>query len=300
MRGFLRSVFPFLHVFLITALFAGCDNDDDSVLVPSYVTIDQFSLTTDYGQGTASHKISDAWVYVDETLIGAFELPARVPILAEGNQNITIRPGIKINGIGNTRAIYPYLLPLNRQVRLVKDSAVTLSPVSTRYRDNVTFPWLEGFELSGLTMDTTAKSTVALQQTNDPALIFSMPGESNSFSGLIQLTSDTSIFEVVTRETYEFPAAGSEVFLEMNYKTNNSIVVGVFYKTNGLQVQRPLLVLNKSDEWNKIYVNLTVPKYDTPSATDFRIFIGAQTDEGNQQATILLDNLKLVHFNTVK
>jgi hypothetical protein len=300
MRGCLRSVFPFLQVCLLAVLLSGCDNDKDSVLVPSYVTIDQFSITTDYGQGTASHKISDAWVYVDETLIGAFELPARVPILTEGNQNITIRPGIKINGIASTRAIYPYLLPVTRQVRLVKDSAVSLSPINTRYRTNVTFPWLEGFELSGLTMDTTSKSTVALQRTSDPALVFSMPGESNSFSGLIQLTSDTSIFEVVTRETYEFPAAGSEVFLEMNFKTTNSIVVGVFYKTNGMQVQRPLLVLNKSDEWNKIYVNLTVPKYDTPGATEFRIFIGAQTDQGNEQATILLDNLKLVHFNTVK
>jgi len=300
MRGCLRSVFPFLQVCLLAVLLSGCDNDKDSVLVPSYVTIDQFSITTDYGQGTASHKISDAWVYVDETLIGAFELPARVPILTEGNQNITIRPGIKINGIASTRAIYPYLLPVTRQVRLVKDSAVSLSPINTRYRTNVTFPWLEGFELSGLTMDTTSKSTVALQRTSDPALVFSMPGESNSFSGLIQLTSDTSIFEVVTRETYEFPAAGSEVFLEMNFKTTNSIVVGVFYKTNGMQVQRPLLVLNKSDKWNKIYVNLTVPKYDTPGATEFRIFIGAQTDQGNEQATILLDNLKLVHFNTVK
>jgi len=300
MRGCLRSVFPFLQVCLLAVLLSGCDNDKDSVLVPSYVTIDQFSITTDYGQGTASHKISDAWVYLDETLIGAFELPARVPILTEGNQNITIRPGIKINGIASTRAIYPYLLPVTRQVRLVKDSAVSLSSINTRYRTNVTFPWLEGFELSGLTMDTTSKSTVALQRTSDPALVFSMPGESNSFSGLIQLTSDTSIFEVVTRETYEFPAAGSEVFLEMNFKTTNSIVVGVFYKTNGMQVQRPLLVLNKSDEWNKIYVNLTVPKYDTPGATEFRIFIGAQTDQGNEQATILLDNLKLVHFNTVK
>jgi len=300
MRGFLRSAFLLLKVFLIVVLLSGCDNNDDSILVPSYITIDQFSLTTDYGQGTASHKITDAWVYVDETLIGAFELPARVPILSEGNQNITIRPGIKINGISNTRAIYPYLFPVTREVRLVKDSAISLSPVSTRYRTNVTFPWLEGFELTGLTMDTTSKSTVPLQRTSDPSLIFSIPGESNSFSGLIQLPSDTSIFEVVTRETYDFPAPGSEVFLEMNFKTDNSIVVGVFYKTNGIQVQRPLLVLNESAEWNKIYVNLTVPKYDTPGATDFRIFIGAQTDEGKDQATILIDNLKLVHFNTAK
>jgi hypothetical protein len=61
-----------------------------------------------------------------------------------------------------------------------------------------------------------------------------------------------------------------------------------------------LLVLNKTEGWNKVYVNLSVPKYDTPSATDFQIFFGAQKEEGIEDALIYLDNLKLVHFNTVK
>jgi hypothetical protein len=298
MRFFLRTIILFLSLLLVASL-SSCE-DDDSGLVPSYISIDAFTLTTDYEQGTASHKITDAWVYLDETLIGAFELPARVPILTEGTQNITLRPGIKINGISSTRAIYPYLNPITRSMQLSKDIVAAFSTVGTRYRENVIFPWLENFEHSAFSMDTTSKSTVALQRTQDPQLIFSFPGESDSYSGMVQMTSDTSIFEIVTKETFDFPPAGSEVFMEMNYKTDNTFVVGVIYKSSGIQVQRPLLVLNNSEEWNKVYVNLTVPKYDTPNARDFKIFIGAKTDEGKNEATILLDNLKLVHFNTTK
>ncbi len=298
MRGFLHTIIFFLSLPFIASL-TSCE-DDDAGLVPSYISIDAFTITTDYEQGTASQKITDAWVYLDETLIGAFELPARVPILTEGTQNITLRPGIKINGMSSTRAIYPYLNPVTRSLKLIKDSVSAFSTVGTRYRANVIFPWLENFELSTVSIDTTSKSTVALQRTQDPQLIFSFPGESDSYSGLVQLPSDTSIFELVTNETFDFPKAGYEVFLEMNYRTDNTFVVGVIYKTSGIQVQRPLLVLNKSDEWNKVYVNLTVPKYDTPNASDFKIFIGAKTDEGRNEATILLDNLKLVHFNTTK
>lgn len=298
MRGFLRATFFFISLSFI-AYLTSCD-DDDSGLVPSYISVDAFALATDYEQGTASQKITDAWVYLDETLIGTFELPARVPILTEGTQNITLRPGIKINGISSTRAIYPYLNPVTRSIRLSKDSVSAFSTIGTRYRANVIFPWLENFEHSTVSMDTTSKSTVSLQRTQDPQMIFSFPGESDSYSGMVQLPSDTSVFEIVTKEIFDFPPAGSEVFLEMNYKTNNTFVVGVIYKSSGIQVQRPLLVLNESDEWNKVYVNLTVPKYDTPNASDFKIFFGAKTDEGRNEATILLDNLKLVHFNTAK
>lgn len=300
MRGFLRTIGILLCIAGFATLLSSCDDDKDSDLVPSYLSIDAFTVVTDYEQGTASHKITDAWIYLDETLIGAFELPARVPILAEGTQNITVRPGIKINGVSNTRAIYPYLNSVTKKLRLSKDSITALSTVETSYRENVIFPLIENFELNAGSFDTTRRSTVALQITYNPALVFSFPNESGTSSGMIQLVSDTSIFEAVTTETYDFPPPGSEVFLELNYKTENTLVVGVFYRSTGIEVQRPLMVLNKSAEWNKVYVNLTVPKYDTPNASDFKIFFGAQTDAGSSQATILLDNIKLVYFNRTR
>ena len=300
MRIFLRTIGILLYFTGFVTLMSSCDDDKDSDLVPSYLSIEAFTVVTNYEQGTASHKITDAWVYVDETLIGAFELPARVPILAEGIQNITVRPGIKINGVSNTRAIYPYLNSVTKKLRLSKDSITALDAVETHYRENVIFPLIENFEINASSFDTTRKSTVPLQITDNPLLAFSFPNESGTSSGMIQLVSDTSVFEMVTTETYDFPPSGSEVFLEMNYKIDNTLVVGVFYRSTGIVVQRPLIVLNKTEEWNKVYVNLTVPKYDTPNASDFKIFIGAQTDAGNSQATILLDNIKLVYFNRSK
>lgn len=279
---------------LITTITSGCKKNDTD-LVPSYLFIDQIGLTSSYDQGTSSQKITDAWVYVDETLIGAFELPATVPILKDGLQKITIRPGIKLNGIANTRAIYPFYADIKRNITLVKDSVINVSDVVTTYKTNVTFPWLEDFNFSGVTLDTTSKSTVGIDKINNPELIFNQAGEINTYSAFITMTENTDVFEAVSTEKFDFPGNGASIFLEMNYKINHELVVGVFYTASGIRVQRPLLILNKSDDWNKVYVNLTVPKYDTPSAYDFQIFFGTQK-EGIEDALIYLDNLKLVHF----
>ncbi len=300
MRIFTDSVKYIILVILTITLASGCEKKNDPDLIPSYLHIDQIGLTSTYDQGTSSQKITDAWIYVDETLIGAFELPATVPILKTGKQDITIRPGIKLNGIANTRSIYPFYADIKRSIFLAKDSVVNFSDAVTSYKPNVVFTWLEDFDFSGITLDTTSKSTVGIEKVNDPSLIFHQPGEDNNYSAFVRLSADSAIFEAVSTRKFDFPGNGAPVFLELNYKTNQDLVVGVFYSVSGQRIQRPLLILNKTDNWNKIYVNLTVPKYDTPSAIDFQIFFGTQKEDGSDDALIYLDNLKLVHFNLTK
>lgn len=300
MRIFTISIRTLLLSVLTITFLSSCEKKNDPDLVPSYIFIDRIGLISNYDQGTSSHKITDAWVYVDETLIGAFELPATVPILKKGMQKITIRAGIKINGISNTRSIYPFLTTIEKNIVLVPDSVIRITDTIVAYKSNVSFPWLENFDLTGITLDTTAKSTVGILKSDDPAFIFNYDAEENYYSALITMTNDTSIFEAVSIQKYDFPSNGTAIFLEMNYKSNQTLVVGVFYNSGGIRIQRPLLYLNKSANWNKVYINLTVPKYDTPNATDFQIFLGAQKEKGIEQAMIALDNLKLVHFNTTK
>lgn len=283
---------------LLGTILSSCDSKDNDDLVPSYLHIEKLDLSTTFSQGTASSSITDAWVYIDGTLIGCFELPATIPLLYEGKQNVTVRPGIKINGIANTRSIYPFYADLKDQIVLLKDSVINWTKNTVTYKSNTLFPWQENFELSGISLDTTSKSTVDITKTSDSELIF--PEQDNFYSGMITMDQDTSIFEAVTVEKFEFPSSGNSVFLEMNYKINHNLVVGVFYLASGLQVQRPLIILNKTDEWKKIYINLTVPKYDTPSATDFQVFFGAEKKDGTENAVFLLDNIKLVHFNMTK
>lgn len=283
---------------LLSTLISSCDSKDNEDLVPSYLHIERLDLSTTFSQGTASSSITDAWVYIDGTLIGCFELPATIPLLYEGKQNVIVRPGIKINGIANTRSIYPFYSDFKDQIVLVKDSVVNWTKNTVTYKLNTLFPWQENFELSGISLDTTSKSTVGITKTFDSELIF--PENNNSYSGMVIMDQDSSVFEAVTAEKFEFPSSGNSVFLEMNYKINHNLVVGVFYVASGLQVQRPLIILNKTDAWKKVYINLTVPKYDTPSATDFQIFFGAEKEDGTEDAVFLLDNIKLVHFNMTK
>jgi hypothetical protein len=289
------SVITLITVFI---LLSGCEPKDDPNLVPSYLHIEKIDLLADFSQGSASSNISDAWVYIDDQLIGSFELPVTIPILTQGKQNLVVRAGIKLNGIGSTRSAYPFFTEIKREVNFVRDSVITLNDASVNYHSNVVFPWIENFELAGLSLDTTSKSTVNISKTGDPSKI--LPGYGDSFAGIVQLTAESSVFEVSTKEKFIFPGNGSSIFLEMDYKINHPMVVGVFYTTSGMRVQRPLIVLNETEGWKKVYVNLSVPKYDTPNATDFQVFFGAQKETTTGDAVFLYDNLKLVHFNTTK
>jgi hypothetical protein len=299
MLRFIRLVF-FLWLTLSLVAFFGCKEEEDSALIPSYLSIDEISLDVSPGQGTAAEQITDVWVYANQQFIGAFEMPVKVPLLLEGETDIRLMAGIKLNGISSTRAYYPFFKPILQKVNLVRDSVYAFGKVSVQYRDNLKFAWMEDFEGVAPTFDTTSKSTVALQRTSEPALLFMHPGELNEYSGYVYLPADSSVFEAMSTEKYEFPETGVEVFLEMNYSSDNECAVGVKYLAQGLIVQRPLLYLKPSPEWNKIYVNLTVPKFDTPSATDFQIFIGAKTDQGDADGYLLIDNLKLIHINRAK
>src|SRR5687767_2026929 len=96
-----RSFFTLLIIsFLVSIPFTGCDKEEP---VPSYIHIDSISLNSIYStQGTSDHKITDAWVFVNEQYVGVYELPATFPVLYEGTQNIRIKAGIKKNGISAT------------------------------------------------------------------------------------------------------------------------------------------------------------------------------------------------------
>ena len=81
-------------------VLSSCNNFKGSQEIPAYIHIDTFLFTTNYGlEGAASHKITDAWLYIDDDIQGCYELPATIPVLERGNHRVTIIPGIKLNGI---------------------------------------------------------------------------------------------------------------------------------------------------------------------------------------------------------
>jgi hypothetical protein len=263
--------------------------------IPSYIAIDTISISTTSSQGTASQKIFDAWVYADNDLIGAFELPAKFPVLKSGTSKLTIYAGIKLNGINETRAPYPFYQQVVKTVTLEREAVTDLGHMNFTYTTGTKFAWQENFEQSNISIDSTVRSEVNLKRIRLDELSTVFPYEDNKYAGKVVIPNDSLVFECASHDSYKLPTTGTSVFLELNYKSNNPFTVGLFLN-GAVTSQRSVLVVNPSSSWNKIYINLTPTVSAYPEVNSFKVFFTATKSTDDPQAEIFFDNIKLLHF----
>ncbi len=296
-----KSTLSIAVILLFMLLTTSCEKFEGSQTIPAYLKIDTLAVRIESSsQGSASSNITDVWVFVDDQMIGAFELPAIIPVLYTGKHKVLIRPGIKLNGMVNLRTFYPFYNPIIQNLIFTPDSITNLAKkiitdkaVFTTYTEKSYFTWGENFEDASLTIDSTAKSNVPFELTAS--------GPPDTFEGLhsgkIVLPSDTSVFEAVTTEDYSLPKLAAPVFLEIDYRGNNSFTIGLFAITTSQVIQQPVIDIYPKATWNKIYVNLTNVVSSFTDAKKFSIFIGATKDSDVAVGEIYIDNLKLVYNN---
>lgn len=288
-RRFTVSLLMLLNLVLITS----CEKFKGDQELPAYITIDSLYLSTSIStQGSASASMVDAWVYVDDDLIGAFQLPARFPVLAKGTHNLKILPGIKLNGIAATRMAYPFFAPVELEVELAELDTTAIGVKKTTYLPSTVFDLIEGFEGVTMAFDTTPSSETALLLTEfGDSLTFE-----GNHSGMVKMDTVNQFFECVNDKDFTIPYA--PVFLEMNFRTNHLFVLGLYlYGVSTIQ-QVPVIYLNPTDDkWKKIYINLTNSLNAYPGMQKFRIFFSAIQSAEGPDALILLDNIKVVTRN---
>ena len=95
-RHTIQVSFPVFFLLLLLVM-VGCERFEGDQSVPAYMSIDSIALQiNDQGkEGSSSHNITDAWVFVDDQSVGAYQLPACFPLLNQGAHTITIFAGIK-------------------------------------------------------------------------------------------------------------------------------------------------------------------------------------------------------------
>ncbi len=287
-----KNFITFFLFFIISLIIVSCEiiNPDDPI--PCYLEINTLDINTTYGQGTASHNITDAWVYIDDKPIGAFELPAKFPVIAEGVHKLTIKPGIKLNGIAATRAYYPLYKPITANINFVKDSVLVLDSImnlTTTYNENVKFAWIEDFEEGGVSIDSVLGSTTQILKSQQQAF-------EGSWSGYIHLHDSIDRILAKSIDKFVLPKGGTPVFLELDYKTDYSLGIGVYSnEPQGYSVPYPILGINPKNNWHKIYINLTPRVSKQINALDFNIYFESILNDTVKNAEIFIDNIKLVH-----
>lgn len=282
-RGNLTRLFLFALGVGTTTLMSRCKMIDPKEKVPTYVHIDSFQFET-----SDLHDIRYAWVYYNNNPIGAFDLPATVPVMASGSGEIKVLPGIPINGRGERPVAYPFYKGYTTVLNEAPGQIVNIAP-STRYFDSTKFLVISEFE-AGISKFAKVAGSTTIISSSDPAIIFQGTG-----TGAVFL--NTSADSTVDSTRSSFKVGLSAAFIEFDYKTSVNAVFGIRGVLSGVittDIEYLAGVLPNSS-WNKFYLNVTsfVNKYQ---GGDYYLFIKTNVPSGQTNGQLLIDNIKLVTF----
>jgi hypothetical protein len=283
-----------LYAFVMVLLFIGsCDLDKEPI--PAYIHIKPFDLDINSNQGTKEQQLTDAWISSAETgdFLGVYELPATFPIIADGNTDLIIEPGILENGIKVTPNIYKFMTRFETSVDLAPGEIDTIQPI-TRYDPRVIFRYQEDFN-SNNSLDLVIDTSIMINTDSFSAQEGAFEGSSVGFV----LDENNPKIEVATSTQIELPTEGDVVVMEMHYKNDGILQVALlgYEDNNSTPVLTYFFALNPQSSWNKIYIDLTgtLIQYGTRFKT-FRILFGAQLPQGQTTSTYLIDNIKVMEF----
>lgn len=275
--------------FIISVCVYSCRAFDPAEEIPSYIRINTVSLSTTSAEGSSSHKITDAWIFIDGELIGGYELPCTIPILKEGNHTIMIRAGVKQNGLSSLRAIYPFYKGWESSINLTRGSITEVAPAFT-YFPATNFIWHCGFESWSTYDDVTANYF--------PGLVIqeSGIGAFEGSSGHITLSEMNNYCHVQSSDSFLLDP-GHELYLELNYKCDQPFSIGLSYantSTNGL-LHLEWMEVAPSAEWNKLYVRLNDVLYGQQLSFEYHVYFRMSKPASPTETHIWLDNLKLIN-----
>ena len=285
----------FLSILLaLLLLFSSCIKNNED---PSWISVDEWTLLENLNgnpAGELTHNITDAWVFIDNELIGVFEVPFKIPVLKKGNVDIQIYPTILNNGISATKKRYDFLKAYELNTDLVQNDTLFITP-TTQYKDNVQFTILD-FEDANTGFEDSPSSLANLSTSSDPTII--QPFNGNQF-GRVTLTESLFNWISATNLDKDLPRGGAEVYLEVDYHNTADIVTGLLAINSQGTAQNPNVQMNAQDPssvvWKKIYIELTTIASGSPSAEYFEHTFEAQLPSGVTSAAINIANIKVVH-----
>ena len=101
---------PLFHILSFFILLSSCVKNNPD---PSWLEVNEWQLNSNIElsglEGELTEDISNVKVYVNDDLLGIFEVPFRIPVLKSGMSNIKIYPVVIVNGISASKKIYPFL-----------------------------------------------------------------------------------------------------------------------------------------------------------------------------------------------
>jgi len=292
-----KTLFKLGLVASLVVFLLSCEADNLKVDKPGYLTIDSFQVNyiNPDVTGIGGTKITDAWVFLDGDLLSVMPLPGEIPIPELGNHNLTIGPGIRVNGIAATRDEYPFYNRIDTNLNINGEESIRLNPVLT-YTDAATFAFIEDFEQSAISIDSAPVSEISPTRV----ALNSTSHAYGNFVGYGALDSSKTDMKF-TFGPLELPKGGVPVYMELDYKTNALMIIGIRYDGATGGVEYAYSYLNATDretgipQWNKVYIELTREISGILDATEIGFSINGAYESNDSVSEFYFDNIKIVH-----
>ncbi len=291
------GIISFWGLFLLPlfALLSGCNKEES---IPAYLKIEPFVVTAE--GGTKWQKITEGWVYANGNLLGAYTLPATVPLLVSGETAIEVLPGVKENGILATPSVYS-LMKSYKVTKVMAPAETTTIQPSTDYKSDIFFPWAsERGTLDG--------SSTLIFENRDVDIVtgFELVTDGAYEGRSLKMAVDTghTLIEIGV-EPAALPTTGErQVWLELHHKNDIPFELYLVGVKNGVEVTpKPVFQFNSTEsEWGKIYINLTAFVAESQAPEKQKISFRVKLPQDNTGAytalkgNVWLDNIRLIHF----
>lgn len=287
------------YISLVFALSFSACIEESNPPIPAYIYVPSmdFELHNTATQGTGSQRITDAWVSVNDQLIGVDNFPALLPFIIPEDSigkplKVVVRPGIENNGIVNKKYDYPFFEPYIEYRVLEQGVTDTIRP-KTYYSSNARIIIVDDFESAGvqLGLDIDTNSVTKIIKSDEDVF-------EGNYSGKFVLDSINNVLSVATNRSYaniQDAARASAVYLEMNYKTELPISVGIVSYMGRDSATHIIGGVNPKDSWNKIYFNFTEKMFGL-NADNYKVFFEVRNTSGLSNPKVYIDNIKLVHY----
>ena len=301
---------------VLAALFSQCKKTD---LSASYIEIssnpfvmdvrdyplqhDDFSADPENLYCIKSQKFPDVWLFVNGKDMGTWEIPCKIPVLAKGKTKVQIYPGVKMNGVSTSRPRYPFVETNTMNLDLRTAETTTVDSVSIKYYTTSSFKIIEHFQGNSnryfRSLDSVGPTFRMVSDADFPL----DPSYTQNQVGCISLANDTT-FEVVSDKSFlRFSVVPQYAFLELDYRCDVeaaqfvvSMLVDKYVNSVSSTVMEPLVVVNASPTWKKMYINLTQSiARNVTNVINYRLDISGSRTDDNIPMNFYFDNIKVIY-----
>lgn len=287
----MKRMFFYAVGILYLTTFLGCDDFKNPDQIPAFLYIDFPEKIVGPGQGSASHRITEAYVYVNDEFLGAYAFGRSYPFLNTGPSEITIFSGIRMNNLDEQTNIYNIYARYEETIDLQPGETDTIRP-EVRYSTAAEFVLVDSFEATSIfNEDLDGNPGTFMAASTD--IVFE-----GDQSGVLTVDAENSVAEVGTENVYTNLKRGSPIFMELDFKGETDLFIGIIGYDGVNQPQRFYkLQLFPRDNWTKVYVELTDEIFELRKEAYQFVLMAIYSNQVDKEVQrVYVDNVKIIQL----